>query len=628
MIAEIILRKKMPRGTGVFDYEVPEQFQATIRPGMIVDVFMRSKLARGVVLKLKEKSEFDKIKPIATTLPYSLPDFQLNFITWFSEQYFFSPCSTMTLFLPEFPKRKQVMSPRKTVIPVAQKQNDSLTKLAQDLVDSKEKNFLLFSNNINTKYALFSKISEIAGANGDQTAIIFPQKFKVNEFIPFLSQASNDTVGVFTNEEKLSMNRAFTLWNKINNAEFLTIVGTRSTVFAPFSKLKFIIIDDADSDDLKQWDQNPRYNVVDSARKLCELTGAKLILSSNAPRIEDAWRAKNEKYKIITLGNFNPEKLKIVDLREERKKIFTYLSDDLIDALKRINETQQKALLFVNRKGLYSNFCCDDCGKVEICDDCELPLTVTNTNELVCYNCNNRKPINLTCSKCKSAKMRKTGIGIEQVQATLRKLHGINAQMIADDNTEIRSNIILTTSPTIKRDFYDKTALVAVIYADSLVHLPDFNSNFKLYAFLKEIILRATSFGNNPQIMIQTGFPSNPAFKQLTADYKTFYEEEITNRQMFGYPPFNSLFKIFFDHHDLEVAEREARMQYKDLKKIVEDCGGKIMTPFLHYRQKVRDRYRYQIAVFLPTGNIEAENKVFEAIPNFWNIDRNPLSVL
>jgi len=624
----------MPRGTGVFDYEVPEQFQETIRPGMVVDVFMRSKLARGVVLKLKDKSEFDKIKPISTTLPYLLPDFQLDFLNWFSEQYFYSPSSTLTLFLPDIPKRKQVMSPRKTVLPVPQKQNDSISNLAKELIERKAQNFLLFSNNINSKYALFAKLSELVGANGDQTAIIFPQKFKVNEFLPFLTQLASDTVGVFTNEEKLSMNRAFSLWNKINNAELLTVVGTRSTIFAPFSKLKFLIVDDADSDDLKQWDQNPRYHVVESARKLCELTGAKLILSSNAPRIEDAWLAKNDKYKIITLGSFNPAKLKIVDLKEERKKVFTYLSDDLIDALKTVNASQQKALLFVNKKGLYSNFCCDDCGKVETCADCGLPLTVTNTNELICFRCNNRKPLNLACSKCGSTKLRKTGIGIEQVQETLRKVHGINSQIITDDQTELRSNIILTTSPTIKREFYDNAALVAVVYADSLVHLPDFNSNFKLYSFLKEIILRASSFGNSAQIIIQTGFPNSPAFKQLTADYKTFYEEEIGNRKMFGYPPFNSLFKIFFDHHDLEVAEREARMQYRELKEPVEKNGGKIMTPFLHYRQKVRNRYRYQIALFLPacaggpSGNIETERQVTQSIPNFWNIDRNPLSML
>lgn len=618
----------MPRGTGVFDYDVPEQFQETIRPGMVVDVFMRSKLARGIVYKLKDKSEFDKIKPISTTLPYSLPPYQLDFLLWFSEQYFYSPASTATLFLPEIPKRKQVMAPRTPVMPAPQKQNDSISKLADDLVSGQAQNFLLFGNNINNKYALFSKISELVSGKGGQTAVIFPQRFKIDEFLPFMPKTASETVGLFTNEEKLSMNRAFTLWNRINNGELLTVVGTRSTIFAPFSKLKFIIIDDADSDDLKQWDQNPRYHVVEAARKLCELTGAKLILSSNAPRIEDAWLAKENKYKIITLGNFNTEQLKIVNLKEERKKVFTYLSDDLVDELKTLNAANKKALLFVNKKGLYSNFCCDDCNYVENCPDCGLPLTVSNTDELICFRCNNRKPLYLACPKCNGTNLRKSGIGIEQVQQTLWKTHGIRAQIATDETAELGANIILSTNPTIKREFYDNASLVAVVYADSLVHLPDFNSNFKLYSFLKEIILRATSFGNSAKIMIQTAFPDNPAFKHLTADYKTFYEEEIANRQMFGYPPFATLFKLFFDHHDLEVAQREARMEYGELKDKVENAGGKVTTPFLHYRQKVRNRYRYQIAVFLPNGDVEIEKELTKSIPDFWNIDRNPISVL
>jgi primosomal protein N' (replication factor Y) len=594
----------------------------------VVDVFMRSKLARGIVVRLKDKTEFDKVKPVSTVLPHSLPLYQLDFLLWFSEQYFYSPASTATLFLPEIPKRKQVMAPRTPVIPAPQKQNDSISKLAEDLVTGQAQNFLLFGNNINTKYALFAKISELVGARGGQTAVIFPQRFKIDEFLPFIPQTASETVGLFTNEEKLSMNRAFTLWNRINSAELLTIVGTRSTIFAPFSKLKFIIIDDADSDDLKQWDQNPRYHVIESARKLCELTGAKLILSSNAPRIEDAWLAKENRYKIITLGNFNPEKLKIVNLKEERKKVFTYLSEDLVDELKTINAAHKKALLFVNKKGLYSNFCCDDCNYVENCPDCGLPLTVSNTDELICFRCNNRKPLYLACPKCNGTNLRKSGIGIEQVQQTLWKVHGIRAQIATDETAQLGSNIILSTNPTIKREFYDSAALVAVVYADSLVHLPDFNSNFKLYSFLKEIILRATSFGDSAKIMIQTAFPDNPAFKHLTADYKTFYEEEIANRKMFGYPPFATLFKLFFDHHDLEVAQREARMEYGDLKDMVESSGGKLSTPFLHYRQKVRNRYRYQIAVFIPPQNDELEKKMTAATPPFWNIDRNPVSML
>ena len=88
-------------------------------------------------------------------------------------------------------------------------------------------------------------------------------------------------------------------WQKIKSGKAMVAVGTRSAIFAPCKNLGLIIIDSEEASDFKQSDQNPRYDARIAAIELARLTGAKVLLGSQTPRIETYYKTKNSEIKIL-----------------------------------------------------------------------------------------------------------------------------------------------------------------------------------------------------------------------------------------------------------------------------------------------------------------------------------------
>jgi primosomal protein N' (replication factor Y) len=217
--------------------------------------------------------------------------------------------------------------------------------------------------------------------------------------------------------------------------------------------------------------------------------------------------------------------------------------------------------------------------------------------------------------------MLRLGIGIEQVEKFLRQKYGQDVVLLNDKPSFVsQGKIYLSTGQYLSEKLLGSINLLGFVYIDSQVHLSDFTSNKRLYSFAREIIASCSP----DEIIFQTAFTNNEAIKSLNFPYSQFYIKELSSRQEFGYPPFSTAVKLVFDHHDCDVAEREAHELYK---KIVQANNKlKISEPFLTYRQKVRNRYRYQIVIFF--ANFEEENQIIKNVPEYWAIDKEPVNVL
>ncbi|MBT5338350.1 primosomal protein N' [Candidatus Falkowbacteria bacterium] len=619
-VAQIIPHKKLPRSMHYFDYSIPKNLELV--PGQIVNVPFKKSEMLGIVHSLKDKSEFKYIKEVISLEPKikSLVPYQLEFINWFSQNYYYSKGSTLDLLLPHMPKRKVKVVDKKLEIPVSElKENQEVKDLAEKISKSKTRNFLLFPFDINLKRCLYLNLIQDIVAQERQILILFPQVYKVHEFYAHLSPELRKQTAVLTSDLYTSKARYFTAWQKIKSGESKIILGTRSAVFAPLSKLGTIILDDAHSDDYKQWDQNPRYETQKVVQKIQEITNCKLILSSLTPRVEDSYLAKEQDYKYISLGKKTASEIKIIDLKREREKSFTYLSDDLLNSIKIAN----KSLLIVNKLGEYSYFFCEDCGFEATCPECKLPLTVEN-NQLSCYRCGIKQSVYLNCPKCRSVKLKKLGIGLQQIKEQLRNVLGAEVCDLTQDENSSTAKILISTGQQIKTKHFQNLELLAFVYIDSLAYLADFNSNFKLYSFQQELIHRAVG----AKVIVQTCFPENLAFQSLNQGYDYFYKQEIDSRKTFGYPPFATLIKLFFDHHDKTVCEREGSNFHKQINSLITQNKGKISEPYLHYRQKVRKRFRCQMAIFLPELDLSVENEILAQVTEHWTIDKSPIDLL
>lgn len=545
-----------------------------------------------------------------------LPEYQIKLLNWFSSYYYCSLSSTLKLFLPDKPKKSAALKDRKIKMAhYTLEKNQQISRLTEQIYCSNEKRYLLFPENIKYKYHFLKDLCERSLSENKQILILFPQKIKIEEFYNCLDAKERQTAVILTNELHSSKNKYYDIWQQILENKKQIIIGARSAIFAPLSNVSMIIIDDAHSSDYKSWDQNPRYNAIAVGKKIQEWTGCKLVLSSLTPRIEDAFEAKNSGFKSISVSNKSRAKVRIVSLKEEQKKRFTYLSDALLENIEKTIRAGKKVVLIVNKKGLFSYLFCNDCKKEAACPHCRLPMTVDNEKELVCYRCHYKMLIYLACPHCQSPDLKRLGVGLESVKAEMQKL--FNSDLID-----------VVTSQAVKNEIWNNVGLLGYIYIDSLAYLSDFNSNFELYSSIKEINASAASFGRDLQIIIQTCFPENAAMKNIDSDYKKFYDEEIANRQTFNYPPFSNLIKLFFQHQDQKVCEKEAENLHRILTQKINGKALAITDPYQYYALKVRGRYRYQIAIFLPKLSLQEENALFSFVPNHWTIDKDPVSLL
>ena len=113
------------------------------------------------------------------------------------------------------------------------------------------------------------------------------------------------------------------------------VLGTRSAIFLPFSRLGLIIVEQEQDVFFKQTDPAPRYNARDAAVMLARIHGAAVVLGTPAPSLESLHNAQTGKYEMRRTGPAPPAML-LIDISAERRKngMLGRLSRKLIEAAK------------------------------------------------------------------------------------------------------------------------------------------------------------------------------------------------------------------------------------------------------------------------------------------------------
>ncbi|HZW06102.1 MAG TPA: primosomal protein N', partial [Phycisphaerales bacterium] len=207
------------------------------------------------------------------------------------------------------------------------------------------------------------------------------------------------------------------------------VVGARSAVFAPFTKVGLIIVDEEHDSSYKQ-DQLPRYHGRDVAIKRAQLEGCPVVLGSATPSLESLHAATpggGAKYVLSSLpdrvGGARLPPVKIVDLVEERRmralvspdgwrdKHVHLLGPTLEQAVGDTLSAGGQVMLLLNRRGYANYICCTDpkCGWVMQCDHCDV-TTVYHVDKRLrtggyvrCHHCLAELVLPKHCPKCTKA---------------------------------------------------------------------------------------------------------------------------------------------------------------------------------------------------------------------------------
>ncbi len=97
------------------------------------------------------------------------------------------------------------------------------------------------------------------------------------------------------------------------------VIGTRSSLFLPFSRLGLIIVENEHDALFKQTEPAPRYNARDAAVVLGRIHGARVVLGSPFPSLESLYNTQCGKYSMMRTGVPAASPV-LVDINSERRK--------------------------------------------------------------------------------------------------------------------------------------------------------------------------------------------------------------------------------------------------------------------------------------------------------------------
>lgn len=485
--------------------------------------------------------------------------------------------------------------------------------------------------------------------------IALEQKKSVLILVPEISLTPQITSRFYNNfgelvtvlHSRMSAGERFDSWRRIHKGKSRIVVGARSALFAPLNNPGLIVVDEEHDASYKQQDMMPKYNARDSAVVLGSIHNCPVVLGSATPSIESRYNAEIGKYKLLTLplriDDATLPKITLVNVNVERKKgrMDNIFSRTLLDKIEDRLKKKEGVIILQNRRGFSTQIYCEDCGEIEMCSNCSVPMVFhINKNTIQCHYCGLEKPVPNACTNCGSINIKYFGTGTERVEDELQ-FYFPEARISRIDSDSITkkaylSNILLSfgkgdidilvgTQMVSKGLDFSRVTLVGVISAETTLWLPDFRADERTFQLLTQVAGRAGRSKIAGEVIIQTQNEKHFALqKVLQNDYDGFYKREIADRERIGYPPFTRLALIETKDKSDEKAKGAAIDFRKSLKKFEKHL--KISEPTTALIYKLKGFYRYHILLKSsrksdPAGKL-LRRAVLEAYTEFNRISR------
>jgi primosomal protein N' (replication factor Y) len=416
----------------------------------------------------------------------------------------------------------------------------------------------------------------------------------------------------------MSIGERYDSWRRVLHKKSKVVVGARSALFAPLSKIGLIVVDEEHDASYKQADMIPKYNARDSAIVLGKIKNCPVLLGSATPSIESMYNAISGKYNLLTLpdrvDNAKLPKIELVNIIIERKKkqMENVFSKTLLDKIEGRLKKKEGTIILQNRRGFSTQIFCDDCGEIEICTNCSVPMVYhINQNILQCHYCGFTKEVPKVCSNCGSHSVKYFGTGTERVEDelafyfpnakvkrvdsdTVSRKSSLGKMLLEFSRGEI--DILVGTQMVSKGLDFSRVTLVGVISAETSLWIPDFRADERTFQMLTQVAGRAGRSQIEGEVIIQTQNEKRFALqKVLLSDYEGFYQKEIVDREKMGYPPFTRICLVETKDEDDQKAKEAIIDFYKEL--LVYKKYLTITPPSPAIISKLKGSYRYHLII-------------------------------
>ena len=383
-------------------------------------------------------------------------------------------------------------------------------------------------------------------------------------------------------------------WNMAREGQAGILIGTRSSVFAPFSNLGIIIVDEEHDSSFKQ-QEGFKYSARDVAILRAKKGNIPIVLGSATPSLETLQNVHAKKYKQLSLLKTAvktppPSKL-LIDTSKQR--LTHGLSEALLAKIEKHLDAKKQVLIFINRRGFAPALSCQSCGWVAECNNCMSQQTVhINPPSICCHHCGDVSEIPKKCPICYLSKFETLGIGTQKLETLLRgHFRSTPVFRIDRDSTrnknqlnEILSQIavgesclMIGTQMIAKGHHFPNITLVAVINADAGLFSPDFRGQEYMAQTITQVSGRTGRANQVSEVIIQTRHASHMTLQNLMKGrYDEFARTILQERESGRMPPFFRLAAI----------KANSRAMGNSIQFLA-DCEKFIQDINLKYPQKV-----------------------------------------
>ena len=499
--------------------------------------------------------------------------------------------------------------------------NDEQKNAVSSILLNKFKPYLLFGVTGSGKTEVYMHVIKKVIDLGREVIVLVPEISLTPQLINNFRERFGDNIAVL--HSGLSDGEKYDEWRKIERQEVKIVIGARSAIFAPFTNLGLIVMDEEHVSTYKQ-ENNPKYSTHDMAIFRAKYNNIPVIFGSATPSIESYTRAINNVYKLIELKkriNNSLPNVEIIDMKDEYKHGNKIISSSLKEKLESIIEKKEQAIILLNRRGFSTITTCKNCGYVHKCKNCDIPLTYhKSSNSYKCHYCGYTTSNLRVCPVCKSDDLDNMGLGTEKLEEYINKnIKGAKVIRMDVDTTSRKgsheriinsfkngdANILLGTQMIAKGLDFPNVTLVGVINADATLNVPDFRSSERTFQLLNQVSGRSGRASLKGNVVIQAFNTDHYSIVLASKNrYLDFYEKEISYRKKLLYPPYCNLalIKISSRYENEVINESNKIVKYLNSVKAKDVI---ILGPSAPSMYKINNTFNMQIILkYKKTENI------------------------
>jgi primosomal protein N' (replication factor Y) len=550
-----------------FTYEVDDG----VGKGAVLYVRFGASKRRAVVVGLEAEAP-EGVEPIAAgrvldELPASLVDLAL----WTADYYGSTPARALALVAPPTPRRRgerrepsrdYALGGEEEPAALSEPQRAALGRIEAALEDGGG-HFLLYGVTGSGKTEVYLQACAAALGRGTGAIVLVPEIALTPQTLGRFRARFGERVAVL--HSGLSDAERRDERERIVAGEAPVVVGARSAVFAPLSRLGLVCVDEEHDPSYKQ-ESDPRYDARTVAAKRAALEGAVTLYGSATPRPE-SW-ARLERLELgARLGASLPP-VTVVDMRRETGYP---LSAPLLAALARLDEQGGKAILLLNRRGLVPAIHCRTCGETRRCASCDVALVLHADGSLRCHHCGYEEAAPGLCPSCGSPDLARVGAGTQRLERELEQ-HVPGLERIRLDSDAVTGPaalqdalerfaradraVLLGTQMVAKGHHFDDVSLAAVVDADAGLAMPDFRAEERTFQLVTQLAGRSGRTAPG-RVIVQTFQPDSRAIVLASRhDVPGFLAEELHRRAELGYPPYRHVVRVLVSGRDPEAPSR------------------------------------------------------------------------